>query len=147
MEDIMNIFKSLLLSCAAIAAGTICLHAATVVYTIGDGGSLAWNGGTGDFCRCDNGGSGCKMTITTNAMVIRDNGNTWHVEGTALAGAYVITEPQQPDQPFVVTNYTYGSGYFVVNTNEFQGVPAGTRINLAGVQTDDKGNFIADVPK
>jgi len=143
----MNTLRSLLLACVAIVAGSLCLHAAKVVYTIGDGGTLSWNGSTGDFCSCSDGGSGCKMTITTNAIAIRDNGNTWHVDGIAEAGLFDITEPQIYQQAFNVGNYIFPSGYFVVNTDEFQGVPFGTRINLAGTRTNADGSFSADVPK
>jgi len=142
----MNVFKSLLLAIVALVVSSAALHAAKVVYTIGDGGSLKWNGSTGDFCSCNDGGEGCKMTITVG-MAIKDNGTTWDVSGQAEGGLFDISGPNGFLQPFDVTNYAFPSGFYVVDPNDFPEVPAGTVINLRGAVTDNQGFFSIQVPK
>ena len=145
----MNVFKSLLLAIVALVVSSAALQAAKVTYTIGDGGSLKWNGWSDDHCSCYDGGEGCKMTITTG-MAIKDNGTTWDVSGQAEGGLFDITDgPSGFQLPFGVTNYTFPSGYYIIDPNDFPDLAfaAGTRINLAGAVTDDRGYFSIQVPK
>ncbi|HVZ40496.1 MAG TPA: hypothetical protein VHI13_14550 [Candidatus Kapabacteria bacterium] len=131
----------------AITVNAAVAGAVTVKYTIGDGGSLSWNHSTDENCGCPFDGGGCKIEITMSIVRLTDNGNgTWHVSGTAQKGLYDITFPQVLQRPITsLAGYTFGSGYFTVNEGDFPGVPGGTKINLAGVQTDAAGNFQADV--
>lgn len=143
----MNAIRLIAVTAAVLMAATTAY--AGKKYTIGDGGSLAWNRMVGDACGCPFSGGNCKITNTLIRIDVRDNGNTWSVSG-ALEEAnadIVLDDGSNYFQPFQVGGYTFASGYFVVDEGEFPGVPGGTHINLVGVTTDAAGNFDAVVPK
>lgn len=129
------------------ALASVVGSAATTKYIIGDGGSLGWNHFTGDACGCPWDTGGCKIEVTQNSIRVIDLGESWHVSGFAVTGLFDITSPELYQQNFSTTNYTYASGFFEVDAGELPNIPAGTRINLAGVTTDATGYFSAVVPK
>jgi hypothetical protein len=142
----MKFIRTLLVA-AAVVANVAMLQAKT--YTIGDGGSLAWNRFTGSSCDCPSSGSNCKISNKLANVNVLDAGTSWSVTGVLEeANAEIILDHGGLYlENFKLGNYTFHHGYFEVLPDEFPGVPAGTRIDLGGVVTNPDGNFRAMVPK
>ncbi len=144
----MKILKTLLVA-VILVMGSVAANASsiTVKYVMGDGGTLAWNGSTGEECTCPYTGTGCIIEITIVIRVMADKDTYWEVSGQATRGLYNITQPIRYQHGFGVgAGYTFGVGFFEVKQDEFPGVPPG-RFSLEGVTTSEDGLFVAQIRK
>jgi hypothetical protein len=118
-------------------------------YTIGNGGNFKWNGNTGDNCGCPDSGGNCTVSNSVAQLNVQDHGATWFVSGVLDLNHADITlgDGSIFAKDMALGRYTFPSGYFETLEGEFQNIPGGTRINLAGVTTDDAGRFAAEVQK
>ncbi len=144
----MKILKTLLVAGALVLSSAAASWAkVSVEYTIGNGGTMSWNGSTGDDCGCPSTGGGCVIKVTIDDTKIADKGTYWEVSGQATTGMYDITQPIRYQHGFGVgAGYTFAPGFFEVKQGEFPGVPPG-RFSLEGVVTSEGGWFVARVRK
>lgn len=136
--------RSLMLTILFVGATALANSMTVTEFTIGDGGSLKWNGKMGKDCKCDPNGTNCKIKITTSLAVI-DDGAGLELTGSALSGEFDLTDLADPVLMESVAGVNLRGATLDIRDGDFPGIRAQRVVISTDVVLGRDGSFSVHV--